>query len=195
MPREVETGKLSPEKIVIYRVNSKDEIIWLNEEWSDFAKENMAANYSPSYFLGKSIISFIAGRETKHLYQVIMDRVRKSKLNAAFPFRCDSPTIRRFMNMLITPHENFELEFRSQILKIEFRDPVNLLDSTISRSDSLIRMCSWCKKVFVHDSDWVEVEEAVKILRLFEDQPIPQITHGACERCENIFLNSMEGGI
>jgi hypothetical protein len=44
-------------------------------------------------------------------------------------------------------------------------------------------MCSWCRRVRLDAARWVEVEDAVAELRLFEDVRPPQISHGVCPIC------------
>jgi hypothetical protein len=43
-------------------------------------------------------------------------------------------------------------------------------------------MCGWCKRVAIGDA-WMEVEDAVSELRLFERKVLPDISHGICPDC------------
>ncbi len=62
------------------------------------------------------------------------------------------------------------------------REPVALIDPSIIRSDGFLVLCSWCKKVEL-SGNWVEAEEAMDRLKLFEQEAIPQVTHGVCPPC------------
>lgn len=54
-----------------------------------------------------------------------------------------------------------------------------------SYSNELLQMCSWCKRVAL--PDWVEAEEAVSRLKVFETELLPRITHAICPAClENL---------
>jgi hypothetical protein len=44
-------------------------------------------------------------------------------------------------------------------------------------------MCGWCKRTQLPTGRWVEIEEAVEELGLFEDSPLPGVTHGICLPC------------
>lgn len=84
--------------------------------------------------------------------------------------------------MRVTPIADGEVLFVTDTLSIEKRPRVALLDVNVPRSNDLIRVCGWCKKV--HDGDcWTEVEEALGRLRLLEYSPLPLMTHGICENC------------
>lgn len=45
----------------------------------------------------------------------------------------------------------------------------------------MVRMCSWCKRVLL--DDWVEIDEAVRRLGLFELEQPPRVTHTICREC------------
>ncbi len=74
------------------------------------------------------------------------------------------------------------MEFHTRTLLEEERPTPILLDADVGRSDELLRSCGWCKKFLVGD-EWVEVEEAVQRLRLFQRRRLPSITHGICDGC------------
>jgi hypothetical protein len=86
--------------------------------------------------------------------------------------------------MEIKEDENLNIEFSSVLEKIEKREKVRLLEANIERSSDFIRICSWCKKVYLPDDDkWVEVEEAVKKMNLFDKKVLPMLTHTMCDNC------------
>ena len=48
-------------------------------------------------------------------------------------------------------------------------------------------MCGWCDR-FLVDGEWVEVEEAVTRLGLFQLPQMPAIGHGVCPDCTEMLL-------
>ena len=54
-------------------------------------------------------------------------------------------------------------------------------------------MCGWCKRVAVPPDRWLEVEEAVAALALFDEPRPPQLTHGVCEECSSRLSDILEG--
>jgi len=98
--------------------------------------------------------------------------------------------------MTVHPIEEGSVRFMSHLDRAEPREPVELLKSSIKRSAEMMRMCSMCKKVALPGEKWVEVEEAVQALKLFDKQLMPQITHGLCPECyQNILSELREGAI
>jgi len=75
------------------------------------------------------------------------------------------------------------VEFRSNLNKTEPRETVDLLKRDIDRSKEIVRMCSMCKKIAVSDDYWTEVEDAIRTLELFEEYPLPRLSHGTCPAC------------
>jgi hypothetical protein len=68
--------------------------------------------------------------------------------------------------------------------KIEKREKVLLLEKNVERSNEFIKICSWCKKVYIENEDcWYEVEDAVKKMNLFGKKRLPMLTHTMCDQC------------
>ena len=169
---------------IIYRIDETNCITYLSPGWFNFAAKNGAADLKADQIIGRPLLSFISGNSTRQLFSLILDHVRRSHWSLEFPFRCDSPTLRRFMEITITPLDQFHLEFRCCTIKEELRSRAPLFEKEEPPTEPLLRMCSWCKKVAIPSGKWVEVEEAVRELHLFEHQPFPQVTHGICMNCE-----------
>ena len=87
------------------------------------------------------------------------------------------------MEMKLSLLAGDSIEFLSKIIELEFRDPVALLDPEAGRSEEFLKICSWCKKIFIPQAGWVEIEEGIRVLDLFAGPPFPQLTHGICHSC------------
>jgi hypothetical protein len=72
------------------------------------------------------------------------------------------------------------VEFKGRVLRQEFREQMKLLDMSVDRSGEFLQICSWCKRVNLPESSWVEAEEAIRALDLFGSYKLPQLTHGVC---------------
>ena len=166
-----------------YRINPDDVIEFVNDAWVRFAVENGTPSLAQGV-VGSSLWNYISGTQVVHLSRELLARVRESRCEATIPFRCDSPTKRRFMRMRILPLGKSKVEFGTWIEREEpYTEPIKLLDPTVSKAqDKLLRMCAWCKKVDVVGS-WLEIEEAIRQMRLFDRPAIPAITHGICDGC------------
>jgi len=169
---------------IIYRIDESDRLSYVSPGWVTFARHNGATDLTPDNILGHPFLRFISGAATQLLLLLILERVRQNHTPVEFPFRCDSTTLRRFMEVLISPLDQGSLEFRCRLIKEEPRRHAPLLEQNDTATDGFVSMCSWCKKVAIPSGQWLEVEEAVKELHLFDHQPAPQVTHGICRNCE-----------
>ena len=173
-------------KTYTYSVDANNIIQGVSDNFISFAHENMEIEIDNDIFVGRSIYKFMAGVEVKHLYELLIHHVRSTTKEVIVPFRCDSPSLRRYMELRITCLAADEVQFESTLVREESRDPVKLLDYAETNSEELLRMCSWCKRVSI-DEMWVELEVSIQKLGLFNEAPFPLITHGICEQClENV---------
>ena len=174
----------------VYRIDAENRLSFVASAWLDFARENEAAHLSPEAVKGESLFSFIADPETQHLYKAIIDKVRTTQVSVIVPFRCDSPGLRRFMVLHISPLARGAIQFEGKLMREEPREHVPLLDPVRARSEEMIVACSWCKRIEV-DEAWLEIEEAVRRLALFDQPSLPQITHGICGDCLESFNQNL----
>ena len=167
----------------VHRVDKDGRLRFVNDAWLAFAAEN-SWHTSTSEVLSSPLMAYISDPETRHIYHLLIERVRRDGRSVCFSYRCDSPDCRRFMEMRIRHDRALDqVEFRSRVLRLERRDPVALLKSgAAERSDALLTVCSWCKAVETNHA-WVEVEQAVERLGLLDAQALPQISHGICPAC------------
>lgn len=175
---------------VVYRVDSKDRLTAVNAEWDRFAAENGTGALRSPGILTRLLWDFVRGDATRHFYEVVLQRARAGR-RLRFPFRCDAPALRRFLEMDASGAGEGSVEFRVRTLKTEPRKPVALLDPSVERAGPALRMCGWCKKVAV-DEAFVEVEEAIARLSLFDGAPLPPITHGICPACEARMIETLD---
>ncbi|MBI2414041.1 MAG: hypothetical protein HYV24_12630 [Deltaproteobacteria bacterium] len=178
-------------KSFTYSIDSQDRLITANSEWDAFALENYAPELAFERIKYASLWDFIYDTETRHIYRLILEKVRNSTVSVRLPFRCDSPDRRRFMEMEMLPLEAMAVMFNTSIIREEKREPVKLLDAFTERSEQFIRMCSWCKCVILDDGSCMEVEEAVRRRELFNEPKLPRITHGACAVCSKKWFDEI----
>ena len=176
----------------VYRLDSEHRIIFVNEVWTRFASDNHADHLCPEKVLSTSIWDHIADPATAELYRAILVRVAQENTAIRFPFRCDAPNARRYMEMQVSRLPKGSYEFASLIVRTERRGFQSLLSASVERGDDFIRSCSWCKRIAVPPQRWVEVEEAVQLLRLFDRPVLPKITHGICPQCHAEVLAKLE---
>jgi hypothetical protein len=167
----------------LYRITPDDRIEFVNDAWIRFAEEN-GAPALPQEVLDTSLWQHISGPAVVHLSRHLVAKVRQTHTEVALPFRCDSPWRRRFLRMRIVPLTEGRIEFCTWVEREEpFPKPIRLLDPCAPRNPAdLIRMCAWYKRID-KEGCWLEVEDAIEQLRLFDRRALPAITHGICDSC------------
>jgi hypothetical protein len=190
---EAPPGMTSGPREYIHRVDATDRIIAVNPDWLTFAQEN-AAPVGTLDAVGTSLWTHIAGTEVQYLYQQLLRAVRGHRRMVRFPFRCDTPTLQRMMQMTMVRQPDQEVEFRSRVLHQHPTAFVVLFDAVARRSNTLLCMCSWCRQVRLSSEtgpdEWVEPQVAIARLDLFADGPVPRITHSSCPSCEQRILGA-----
>ncbi len=179
-------------ELCTYAIDSEDRICFLSPEWMAFAFHNGGSKLTPGVVLGRSLWDFVAGAKTRHLYELLLARVRTSKKSVTVPFRCDAPSLRRSMELTLTPTNSGGVEFRSQLVHEEHRKPVVVPAAPKSRTGDFLRICSWCKRVVLDHGTWVEIEEALARTQLFLREDLPEFTHTICPRCEDMIRTLAE---
>lgn len=175
--------QVSDDLVFVYQIDGNDKIVFIDEAWLLFARQNDAPILTREYVVGQELWKFIGDATTVEIYKRLLNRVRSAQSSVTVPFRCDSSTRCRYMEMEMVSLGNGVVQFNSRILTLEERAEVELLDNRIDRSAEVVNMCSWCKKIKTAPGRWVEVEEATRELNLFRAIFPPMISHGICPEC------------
>ena len=171
---------------VAYRLDGQDRITFVNAAWDAFARRNGAPDLIGQRVCGTELWGYVADKETRHLYGLLFAQVRRTGQPITLPFNCDSPTCRRFMELRLAALPAGGLALTGRLLREEAREPAPLLDSCTARSQSLLCICSWCKRIVAGSDEWIEVEEAIRRWSLFSAAVLPQLTHGICPACRSL---------
>jgi hypothetical protein len=180
----VEVGEMTddtPE--VVYQIDQKDFFVFFNPQWDLFAEANDSAFLLSQQVYKTSLWQFIRDAETRHLHELLLSKVRTKDVMLDLDFRCDAPSLRRFMRMQVSLKEEGKVEYRNRLLRVEPREAVLVTSPAVAGAGPFLRMCSWCKKVDVGKDTWLEVEDAVNVLGLFSCAEIQQISHTMCPAC------------
>lgn len=171
----------------VYRIDDDDRITHVNDAWLAFARENGMPEADIAAVPGRVLWDFLSDTQTAEIYRQLLADVRRHGTTHAVNFRCDSPEMLRLMTLEIAPHENGEIQLSSHVRELEQRPRMAILDPEVPRSDALLTLCSWCKRMRLDDA-WVELGEGVTRLGVLEQDAPPQLTHGICEDCSTKLL-------
>lgn len=148
----------TPQTVIDYRIDRKDRIVTVSGNWQTFAMENGGSS-SLMNIVGQSLWDHICDKDTQDIYIMLLDAVRASGSGLSFPYRCDSPCVKRYMRLTITAEPDSGIAFRSEILKIEPMARPVYFDITSSYKIKQVHVCSSCRKVKAGES-WLEVADA-----------------------------------
>jgi hypothetical protein len=120
---------------------------------------------------------------------MLLRRIRGELRSIELPFRCDGPDVRRRMEIYIAAASSGRFVLFSARLQAEERrdDFQPLLAAETPRGEETLTMCGWCDR-FLVGAEWVEVEEAVARLGLFDLAEMPAIGHSVCPECTELLL-------
>lgn len=167
-----------------YRIDPADRLVWVDESWLAFARENGGGELADvTRVLQRSLWDFIAGEATRELYAEIHGHVRRSGRTMVFPIRCDSATMRRQVQLTISLEPSGDLFYDSAL---KWARPLDMLDPQLDRSIELLTMCSCCKRGQVSSEDWMEIDALPACLRLFDSELVGDLQYTVCPECEAV---------
>lgn len=182
----------SSRRTYCYTVDREDVIRTVTGPWDRFARDNEGEDVcSRAQVIGRSLWDFVTGAETRHLYRALMAKVREDRRSRRVSIRCDSPEARRFLRVTLSAEAEGGVHFCSEVLRIESRPPVELLRRRREHSDEIIAICSFCKAIEVAE-EWLETEEGVNRLHLFEKEILPRLSHGVCPTCYEAVMRDLD---
>jgi hypothetical protein len=165
-----------------YRIDAHDTVSAVGDGWDTFALANDAPDTTAEHVVGRSIWDCIAGSTTRQIYHALFDRTRSGTV-VRIGIRCDGPAVRRALELQLVPEPDGGITVTVETRRVERRTREHLLDRTLPRGEDILAVCGWCKRVEAAEGRWIEVEDAMLELGLFERVTLPEITHGMCPEC------------
>jgi hypothetical protein len=181
----------APRACLSYSIDQHDRLHIVDERWLTFACANGAPELIPDAVLGRHIEDFIADATTSYIYRLLYERVREGA-TLRLPFRCDAPEVRRDMILQLSPAGSDVVQCDTFVLDEAQHPPNALLDAASPRGNTLVVMCSWCKRIR-EEGRWLDLEEGVQELELLSRWPLPEISHGMCPGCIDTFYPLARG--
>ncbi|AHF02252.1 hypothetical protein THIAE_05690 [Thiomicrospira aerophila AL3] len=163
-------------------VNRNGLIESLSSNWLDNLDEVTKKALDSSHLIGQPLSIFIRNDSTKMYVESCIQLCRVSKKVITRPYRCDSPTHKRFMELELVPLQNGSVLMNHLLLKVEAfvnrLDIVERVDNRPKKHSGLVR-CSFCNKLRrVGEKEWFEPERLVS----HTAQNIAVI-HSVCPAC------------
>ncbi|SFX42914.1 hypothetical protein [Marinospirillum alkaliphilum] len=135
---------------VTLTVDADNYILSLSSNWEAVAAAgNAADSLACQKVIGKPLHEFISSDTTRMYVETCLKLCRLKKATLFRPYRCDSTTHKRFMELQLTPLDNQVVEMKHFLLKQEpFETPLHFEDiSHDAHALPQLLRCSMCNKV------------------------------------------------
>ena len=170
---------------IIRRVNDHWDQAMDSQNWSDRASANR--------IVGKLLSEFICDDVTRMYVATMIESVRVIPHTSFRPYRCDTPDMKRFMQMIITPEDNGWIRISHELLRIEpLEKPVTF--STVTEFSPLRQYknnqtihfvrCSICNRLQRYgnrDNTWYEADSLIARSHALSESL--KVIYGVCLDC------------
>jgi hypothetical protein len=172
-----------PEDTISYTVDKSGTIIAVNGKWDEFARDNQGEKVLASKVIGRKLDQFIQGDDTRMFVRTMIMSAQTLKRPIYRPYRCDSPRLKRFMEMTLIPRDDGSVELLHRELHSELiRQNVPAVIASKSSGGGLLKRCSLCNRVQALGV-WSEIDEALESDRLKTVEPLVKVIYGVCPDC------------
>src|SRR3954464_11398358 len=97
-----------------YRIDEYNRIVWVNDAWCQFARDNGGESLLPEQVLGQDLLKSLSDAAVCELYVSMIRRARAGQA-VQFHYRCDAPDARRMFFMQIQSLQGGVVEFTSTL--------------------------------------------------------------------------------
>lgn len=169
-------------QIVSYWLDAEDRIVKVNPLWDRFALANGGdRQLLSSEIRGRSVFDFITGDQTRMYLEALLQHARFLERSVSRSYRCDSPTLKRFMSMCITLEADHLVQLDHTLLKCEpLEQPIRYHHEPDQRAQAVPR-CSVCTRLLIKGR-WLSPEDAEILGLLPPGKPLP-VTYRICPSC------------
>ena len=168
---------------VEYWIDTDNRLLRFNDDWRVFAVENGAPELASTAILGQPLASFCGDPTTAEIWAQFLARARTGA-DVRVRIRCDAPERRRWLELSLLV-DGTSIRVISALLSEEPRPGAAVLEAHSPHVTGALECCSWCKRWRSVAGAWLEVEDLVATLHLFEEDAslLPRASHTICDSC------------
>lgn len=165
-------------------VDSEYRLLWVGGEWDEFALQNAAQHALANHVLSTSLMSHIAGDETRKIIAHLIETVLKTKRPLRLDYRCDSPSMARSYLLTIQPMKDDRALMVHDLRDAwHFSPPLNVWHYDPNAHH---RKCSFCGDIrFEGASAWTSCDE------VGERHPT-HVVYEVCDGCRASVADAIE---
>jgi hypothetical protein len=165
-------------------VDTEYRLLWVGGEWDEFALQNAAQYALANNVLSTSLMSHIAGEESRALTARLIDTVLTTKRPLRLEYRCDSPSMARLFLLTIQPmKEDRALMVHDLKDAWHFSPPLNMWHYDSNAPDC---KCSFCGDIRFKDASvWTSCDD-------IGDRHPKHVSYEACPSCREAVADAVE---
>ena len=168
---------------ISYVLDSAGTIVSVSGNWDGFARENDGIEILSDKIIGKKLEQFIVGDDTRMFVRTMIMSARTLKRPIYRPYRCDSPKLKRFMEMTLEPRADDTLEVMHRELHSEpIFNAVRMTAAPAGAGWGFLKRCSLCNRVQAQGI-WSEIDDAIEANRLQINAASLKVIYGVCPDC------------
>lgn len=171
---------------LIYWLDSVNVIQRVDEDWDRYMdSESWTERAASQCIIGKPLFDFICDDMTRMYIASMIESVRVLPKTLFRPYRCDTPELKRFMMMIVTPEDNGLIRVSHELLRTEpmvkktsFQTVTHTKQSKIIMSGIHFIRCSVCNRISeVGQNNWLEADA------LAGSNETIRVYYGLCPNC------------
>lgn len=180
----------------IYTIDAQNRIVFANAAWIEFmrgepgTRQPGSDEFTIRSVIGRSVRDFTEGTQVRQLWDILYERVRAVGAPVFVPMRCDTPSLRRLIDLELHPLGERSIRHVCECVWSEARPAVALLDPAYPRNDRRLLSCAWCSRIQVRIGTWEEIEDAQRTLRIEATETLPALEKGVCTTCKQSLLKT-----
>ena len=170
---------MSNQELSLYfRLDKSDRITETGGAWDTMAHENGGDALCGGTVIGHPLYDYVSGDVSKMFVRTVIDGVRVLQRPRALPYRCDSPGLRRYMEMAITCEPGGGLLLEHRLLRTEATGRRFDFQTSNAPLRQMIVRCTHCNAI-KHEGRWGEPEAVLPE----QVSGALAVVYGVCPRC------------
>lgn len=170
-------------EVLSYTLDKADNIVAVGGNWDAFARENDGESLLASKIIGCNLDQFIHGDITRMFVRTMIMSARTLQRPVLRPYRCDSPKLKRFMEMTVLPGAQGAVEVVHRELRSEpIAHPMPISAAPAGAGKRFVKRCSICNRVKAQDI-WSELDAAIDAARIPAGAHDIKVIYGVCPDC------------
>lgn len=165
-------------------VDTEYRLLWVGGEWDEFALQNAAQYALANNVLSTSLMSHIAGDESRTITARMIDTVLTTKRPLRVEYRCDSPSMARLFLLTIQPMKDDRALMVHDLKDAwHFSPPLNMWHYDPTARDC---KCSFCGSIrFEAATDWTRCDD-------IGDKHPTHVFYEVCSACQGAVAEAVE---